>query len=255
MAVAHKEEGALMRVCLMEGAGDKLKQHMHECFDVCMDGHASLQNRTCQIGYTVRNIFSIAMVMHVKGQSSSSQQSCTVAHAHTINLLLDIMHQMCASKLFKLQIFPSLPALCQCTFPLLSFNYHVTHLQTCRLTRGIFTHHSPIPLRKCFLPGVMRSELYSLPYVSTPNVSCLTEMVREREKKHIICESRFQICVFTVRWWSGAKSPQFFKSEWKLVQLVWTLWSVWRLSKFNNLRGWRRFDMTHPICSCYWCES
>lgn len=94
-------------------------------------------------------------------------------------------------------------------------------LQTCRLTGGIFTHHSPIPLRKCFLPGVMRSELYSLPYVSTPNVSCLTEMVREREKKHIIiCESRFQICVFTVRWWSGPISPHRFKSEWKLVQLV-----------------------------------
>lgn len=219
MAVAHKEDDALMRVCLMVGVGDKLKQHVRECFDVCMDGHASLQNRTSQIGYTVRKIFSIAMVMHLKGQSSSNQQSCTAAHA--INLLLDIVHQMRASKLFKLQILPSLPALCQCTFPLLSFNYHVTHLQTCRLTGGIFTHHSPIPLRKCFLPGVMRSELYSLPYVSTPIVSCLTEMVREREKKHIIiCESRFQICVFTVRWWSGPISPQCFKSEWKLVQLV-----------------------------------
>lgn len=132
MAVAHKEEGELMRICLMEGVGDKLKQHVRECFDVCMDGHASLQNRTSQISYTVKKIFSIAMVMHLKGQSSSNQQSCTAAHAHTINLLLDIVHQMRASKLFKLQIFPSLPALCQCTFPLLSFNYHVTHLQTCR---------------------------------------------------------------------------------------------------------------------------
>lgn len=196
MAVAHKEEDALMRVCLMVGVGDKLKQHVRECFDVCMDGHASLQNRTSQIGYTVRKFFSIAMVMHLKGQSSSNQQSCTAAHA--INLLLDIVHQMRASKLFKLQILPSLPALCQCTFPLLSFNYHVTHLQTCRLTGGIFTHHSPIPLRKCFLPGVMRSELYSLPYVSTPNVSCLTEMVREREKKtyHHIRVKVPDLCIY-----------------------------------------------------------
>lgn len=154
------------------------------------------QNRTSQIGYTVRKFFSIAMVMHLKGQSSSNQQSCTAAHA--INLLLDIVHQMRASKLFKLQILPSLPALCQCTFPLLSFNYHVTHLQTCRLTGGIFTHHSPIPLRKCFLPGVMRSELYSLPYVSTPNVSCLTEMVREREKKtyHHIRVKVPDLCIY-----------------------------------------------------------
>lgn len=89
MAVAHKEEDALMRVCLMVGVGDKLKQHVRECFDVCMDGHASLQNRTSQIGYTVRKFFSIAMVMHLKGQSSSNQQSCTAAHA--INLLLDIV--------------------------------------------------------------------------------------------------------------------------------------------------------------------
>lgn len=89
MAVAHKEEDALMCVCLMVGVGDKLKQHVRECFDVCMDGHASLQNRTSQIGYTVRKFFSIAMVMHLKGQSSSNQQSCTAAHA--INLLLDIV--------------------------------------------------------------------------------------------------------------------------------------------------------------------